>query len=126
VIERKRKQNGRYYLLGSVNPVLIKHISESLAGRVGIVELTPFLYSEISDLKIDLTVYWLKGGFPDALKEKNASKWQRWQENYIRTFIERDIPKYTSVIRVSCITFWEYPVKDPCWNHPNAEAVGKG
>lgn len=59
-----------------------------------IVELTPFLFSEITDLKIDLTDFWLKGGFPDALKEKKDSKWQRWQENYIRTFIERDIPRY--------------------------------
>ncbi len=94
MIDLDRQQTGRYTLLGSVNPVLVKHISESLAGRVGIVELTPFLFSEITALKIDLHVFWLKGGFPDALKEKDDSKWQRWQENYLRTFIERDIPRY--------------------------------
>jgi len=94
MIDLDRQQTGRYTLLGSVNPALVKHISESLAGRVGIVELTPFLFSEITDLKIDLTDFWLKGGFPDALKEKEGSKWQRWQENYLRTFIERDIPRY--------------------------------
>jgi predicted AAA+ superfamily ATPase len=94
MIDLDRKHAGRYYLLGSVNPALVKHISESLAGRVGIVELTPFLFSEITDLKIDLPDFWLKGGFPDALKEKEDSKWQRWQENYLRTFIERDIPRY--------------------------------
>ncbi len=94
MIDLDRQQTGRYYLLGSVNPALVKHISESLAGRVGIVELTPFLFSEITGLKIDLTDFWLKGGFPDALKEKEGSKWQRWQENYIRTFVERDIPRY--------------------------------
>jgi predicted AAA+ superfamily ATPase len=94
MIDLDRQQTGRYYLLGSVNPVLVKHISESLAGRVGIVELTPFLFSEITDLGIDLPGFWLKGGFPDALKEKEGSRWQRWQENYIRTFIERDIPRY--------------------------------
>jgi predicted AAA+ superfamily ATPase len=102
MIDLDRQQSGRYYLLGSVNPVLIKHISESLAGRVGVIELTPFLFSEISDLKIDLSDFWLKGGFPDALKEKEA-KWQRWQENYVRTFIERDIPRYgvkTSPIQI--------------------------
>ena len=70
MIDLDRKHNGRYYLLGSVNPVLVKHISESLAGRIGIVELTPFLFSEIADLEIDLPAYWLKGGFPDALREK--------------------------------------------------------
>ena len=94
MIDLDRQQTGRYTLLGSVNPVLVKHISESLAGRVGIVELTPFLFSEITGLKIDLHDFWLKGGFPDAVKENEIAKWQRWQENYIRTFIERDIPRY--------------------------------
>lgn len=103
MIDLDRQQSGRYYLLGSVNPALVKHISESLAGRIGVIELTPFLFSEIGDLKIDLSDFWLKGGFPDALKEKTESKWQRWQENYIRTFIERDIPRYgvkTSPIQI--------------------------
>lgn len=106
IIDLDRKHAGRYYLLGSVNPALVKHISESLAGRVGIVELTPFLFSEITDLKIDLPDFWLKGGFPDALKEKEGSKWQRWQENYLRTFIERDIPRYgvkMSPIQISVV-----------------------
>ena len=92
-IDQNRQQNGRYYLLGSVNPALMKHISESLAGRVGMLELTPFLFTETADLGIDLPTYWLKGGYPDAIKEKKESRWQRWQENYIRTFIERDIPR---------------------------------
>ncbi|MGD8880676.1 MAG: ATP-binding protein [Desulfobacterales bacterium] len=94
MIDLDRQRTGSYYLLGSVNPALIKHISESLAGRVGIVELTPFLFSELNDLKIVFTDFWLKGGFPDALKEKENSKWQRWQDNYLRTFIERDVPRF--------------------------------
>lgn len=94
MIDLDRQRTGRYYLLGSVNPALIKHISESLAGRVGIIELTPFLFSEINDLKIAFTDFWLKGGFPDALKEKENSRWQRWQDNYLRTFIERDIVRF--------------------------------
>lgn len=93
MIDEDRQQNGRYYLLGSVNPALIKHISESLAGRVGMIELTPFLFKETADLKISLPTYWLRGGYPDASREKKESKWQRWQENYVRTFIERDIPR---------------------------------
>ncbi len=59
MIDEDRQQNGRYYLLGSVNPALIKHISESLAGRVGMIELTPFLFKETADLKIALPTYWL-------------------------------------------------------------------
>ncbi len=105
MIDLDRQQTGRYTLLGSVNPALVQHISESLAGRVGIVELTPFLFSEITDLNIDFTDFWLKGGFPDALKEKEGSKWQRWQENYLRTFIERDIPRYAVKISNTNQTF---------------------
>jgi len=93
MIDEKRDFFGRYYLLGSVNPALVRHISESLAGRVGIIELTPFLFSEIKALDIDLHGLWLRGGFPDALMEIKKERWQRWQENYFRTFIERDIPR---------------------------------
>ncbi|MBW2612753.1 MAG: ATP-binding protein [Deltaproteobacteria bacterium] len=95
IVDLKRQENGQYFLLGSVNPELVKRISESLAGRVGIIELTPFLYSELAAIKkIDISHYWLKGGYPDAVKEKDPLKWQRWQENYVRTFVERDIPRY--------------------------------
>lgn len=93
LIDEHRDEYGRYYLLGSVNPELVKHISESLAGRVGIVELTPSLFSEIHDQQIKLPTFWLKGGYPDAVREKKESSWLRWQENYVRTFIERDIPR---------------------------------
>jgi len=93
LIDENRRRNGRFYLLGSVNPSLIKGISESLAGRVGMVELTPFLFKEATNLGIDLPVYWLKGGYPDAIREKSQTKWKRWQENFVRTFIERDIPR---------------------------------
>jgi len=93
LIDENRNQSGRFYLLGSVNPSLVKRIYESLAGRVGMVELTPFLFAETADLKIDLPTYWLKGGYPDAIREKRITRWQRWQENFVRTFIERDIPR---------------------------------
>jgi hypothetical protein len=94
LIDEKRDIKGRYYLLGSVNPSLIKNISESLAGRVGMFELTPFLLSEIELSGIDLQTFWLKGGYPDAIKEREESKWQRWQENYVRAIIERDVLRH--------------------------------
>jgi len=106
LIDERRHQSGRFYLLGSVNPSLIKRISESLAGRVGMVELTPFLFAETADMKIDLATYWLKGGYPDAIREKKITKWQRWQENFVRTFIERDIPRVgvkISPIQMRCL-----------------------
>ncbi|MEJ2588452.1 MAG: ATP-binding protein [Deltaproteobacteria bacterium] len=93
LIDEDRRQNGRFYLLGSVNPSLIKGISESLAGRVGMAELTPFLFKEAMDLEIDLPLNCLKGGYTDAIREKNRARWERWQENFVRTFIERDVPR---------------------------------
>jgi predicted AAA+ superfamily ATPase len=91
LIDEERQQTGRYYLLDSVNPALGKRISESLAGRVGIVELTPFLFPEASRLGMNLEAHWLRGGFPDACVERTEARWLRWQENYVRTFVERDL-----------------------------------
>lgn len=94
LIDENREAKGIYYLLGSVNPLLLKHISESLAGRVGIIELTPFLFPELNDQNIDLPSFWLRGGYPDVSREENETKRQRWQENYVRTFIERDVSRH--------------------------------
>ncbi|PIX39088.1 MAG: hypothetical protein COZ56_18570 [Armatimonadetes bacterium CG_4_8_14_3_um_filter_58_9] len=94
LIDEKRDQSGRFYLLGSVNPDLVKGISESLAGRVGTVDLTPFLYSEVaSTLGRDVTSFWFHGGFPDPCQLGEGDAWSLWQENYVRTFVERDIPR---------------------------------
>ncbi len=57
-----------YFLLGSVSPEFLKTISESLAGRVGILEFTPFLYSEVANRKaFRLALLWLRGGYPEAI-----------------------------------------------------------
>jgi predicted AAA+ superfamily ATPase len=94
-IDEHRRLKGRYFLLGSVSPDLLKSISESLAGRVGIFELTPFLYSELMRRKnFRLDTLWLRGGFPEAFLARTHRGWQAWQENYIRTFIERDIARH--------------------------------
>jgi predicted AAA+ superfamily ATPase len=95
LIDENRRSRGRYFLLGSVSPDLLKNISESLAGRVGILELTPFLYSELAKRKgFRLETLWLRGGYPDAFLARTPRNWQAWQENYIRTFIERDIARH--------------------------------
>lgn len=85
---------GRFYLLGSVTPELVKGISESLAGRVGILELTPFLYGEIRSRSASpLDLLWVRGGYPEAFLAADAMTWQLMFENYFRTFIERDVPR---------------------------------
>lgn len=94
LIDEARDSFGRFYLLGSVSPELVKGISESLAGRVGILDLTPFLYREVETTSQDpLDHLWLRGGYPDAFLATNTQIWQFMFENYFRTFIERDVTR---------------------------------
>ena len=94
VIDDRRKSNGRFYLLGSVSPSLIRQVSESLAGRVGMIDLTPFLYPETIRASMDLPSYWLRGGFPDACLESNADRRTRWHEQYVQALVQRDLAGY--------------------------------
>lgn len=95
LIDEARRKYGRFFLLGSVSPDLVRNISESLAGRVGIVELTPFLSTEVGSRgETAFRHLWLRGGFPDAFLTKDASRWQAWQESFLRTFVERDVVRH--------------------------------
>jgi len=95
LIDEKRSEAGRFYLLGSVSPELVKGISESLAGRVGVLDLTPFLYREVGATGADdpLELLWLRGGYPEAFLAPDTSAWQFMFENYFRTFVERDVSR---------------------------------
>ena len=88
LIDESRRARGRFFLLGSVSPELVRNISETLAGRVGILELTPFLLPEVAGRRgVKVETLWLRGGFPDAFLARDAEEWQAWQESYVRTFI---------------------------------------
>lgn len=91
LIDRDRRRNGRFILLGSAQPTLIRQVSESLAGRVGILELDPLTVAEVSPgtPKRAWTDLWLRGGFPDALR----GNYREWWEAYLRTYLERDLPQ---------------------------------
>ena len=85
---------GRFVLLGSASRELLQHTSESLAGRVGIIDLTPFLLSEISGQSdYQLAKYWSRGGYPDSYLATTDESSALWRENFIRTYIEHDIPQ---------------------------------
>jgi len=91
LIDRDRRRNGRFILLGSAQPTLIRQVSESLAGRVGILELDPLTVAEVAPgtPKRAWTDLWLRGGFPDALR----GNFREWWEAYLRTYLERDLPQ---------------------------------
>lgn len=81
---------GQFLLLGSASPELIRNSSETLAGRIAYHQLSPFDISEIPD-SISQNKLWINGGFPDALNAPNNNLWQRWMDNFIRTYLNRDL-----------------------------------
>ncbi|MCQ2339442.1 MAG: ATP-binding protein [Paludibacteraceae bacterium] len=92
-IDRERRP-GRFILLGSASRDLLQHTTESLAGRVGLIDLTPFLLPEVASYDdFDLSSFWLRGGYPDSYLAMDDEASALWRENYIRTYIERDIPQ---------------------------------
>lgn len=82
---------GRFLILGSASPSLIKRASESLAGRVAYHELTPFTLSEVGYDKVQQL--WLRGGYPESFLSDNDSNSYTWRENFIKTYLEMDIPQ---------------------------------
>lgn len=90
----KNRQNGKFILLGSASRDLIQQTSESLAGRIGMIYLTPFTLNELNLLAgFSLNAFWLRGGFPDSYLAENDEYSLIWRENFIKTFVERDIPQ---------------------------------
>jgi uncharacterized protein len=90
-IDRDRKRMGRFLLLGSVSPALMTQVSESLAGRLSLVELTPLLLDEIGKKKLDRL--WLYGGYPEG-GVLNGKQFPRWQRDYLALLSQRDLPNW--------------------------------
>lgn len=85
---------GRFVLLGSASRELIQRSSDSLAGRIGLIDLTPFLLNEVENEEgYSLFRYWYRGGYPDSYLAVDDESSAIWRENYIRTYMERDIPQ---------------------------------
>lgn len=122
-IDKDRKAYGRYLLTGSSSPALLSSISESLAGRVGIIEIAPFSFSEtqatdspgllglfagdvapVDILQLFPTSdrneksqavdkYWMEGGYPEPWLRDTDRFKEVWYEQYLRTYVERDIAR---------------------------------
>jgi predicted AAA+ superfamily ATPase len=88
----ERARNGQFLILGSAGPDLIRQSSESLAGRIAYLDLTPFLLSELeAEHKADIRQLWLGGGFPRSYLAEDTETSFEWRQDFIRTFLERDI-----------------------------------
>jgi uncharacterized protein len=91
------RKPGRFMLLGSASPELVKGASESLAGRVYSIDTSPFNISELKPYRNTLQKHWFRGGFPDAWQARTDFAWLHWMDAYARTFIERDLNKLFGV-----------------------------
>jgi predicted AAA+ superfamily ATPase len=119
-IDEKRHEPGRFVITGSSSPALMKSVSESLAGRVALVEMAPLSFAETrpvidspffeaitsrpapGDLAAALQPhgtlaevhqYWLQGGYPEPWLKTNPRFRKTWCENYVQTYLQRDVAR---------------------------------
>jgi len=108
LIDRSRrdgKPNGQFLLLGSASVDLLRQSGESLAGRIAYLELGPFNTLETD--RDQLNRLWVRGGFPDSFLAADDLQSMRWRENFIRTYLERDVPSFGSRIPAETLRrFW--------------------
>ncbi len=91
-IDADRRRKGRFLLLGSVAPALMTNVAESLAGRLALVELTPFLMPELTTMAARERL-WLTGGYPDG-GISSTRAFPRWQVDYLNLLAQRDLPSW--------------------------------
>jgi predicted AAA+ superfamily ATPase len=89
---REGRGEGRFLLLGSAGLDLLAQSGETLAGRIALVELAPFDLTEAGTERID--DLWVRGGFPQSLLAGNDELSLNWRLDFIRTYLERDIPQF--------------------------------
>jgi uncharacterized protein len=108
LIDRARRgghREGLYLLLGSASVDLLKQSGESLAGRINYLELSPFNCLEIPSQ--DQETLWVRGGFPDSFLAKNDGVSLRWRQDFIRTYLERDLPQFGARIAAESLRrYW--------------------
>jgi predicted AAA+ superfamily ATPase len=90
-IDSDRRRNGRFLILGSVSPSIMAQVSESLAGRLALVELTPFSLAEVP--RVPLVRLWSRGGYPDG-GVRGGSRFPQWQRDYLSLLAQRDLPAW--------------------------------
>lgn len=86
VVDANRKP-GRFIVLGSATPEIIQNSAETLAGRIGYISLTPFLYAEVKEVE----KLWLRGGFPLSYLSNTDETSAIWRQQFIITYIQKDL-----------------------------------
>ena len=117
VLVDRHENAARFLVLGSASPQLVKGVSESLAGRIGFIDLSGFDLQEVGSEK--RTRLWVRGGFPRSFLAIDDPASMAWREDFIRTFLERDIPQLGITISAETLRrFWTMIAHDHAqiWN----------
>lgn len=95
VDERRRtgEKGGHFLLLGSASPELLQQSSETLAGRISYLELTPLQLSELPGGRETLETHWERGGYPDSYLAPDRAESLRWRDDFITSHVERHLPQ---------------------------------
>ncbi|MQW97463.1 ATP-binding protein (plasmid) [Sinorhizobium fredii] len=108
LIDRARRSGrraGQFLLIGSACIDLLKQSGETLAGRIAYLEMHPIDGLEVADK--DIIPLWVRGGFPDSFLAANDRLSQRWRQDFIRTYLERDIAQFGPRIPAETLRrFW--------------------
>lgn len=105
VLADRPRTPARFLVLGSASPDLLRQSSESLAGRISYHELSGFALGEVGIGKLNRL--WLRGGFPRSYTARSNRESMAWREDFVRTFLERDIPQLgISIPARSLERFW--------------------
>lgn len=107
---RAGEKSGQFLLLGSASRDLLQQSSETLAGRIRYLELTPFSVLELHDndpLGFNYEKLWFRGGFPDSFLAPTDDESWEWRNDFISTYVERDIPQMGPNVSASRMKkFW--------------------
>lgn len=105
VLADRPKSKTKFLILGSASPDIIKNVSETLAGRIEFIEMTGFALHETGSKRWQES--WLRGGFPRSFLADSDEDSRVWRENFIKTFLERDIPQLGITIPAAAMRrFW--------------------
>lgn len=91
---QKGRRTGLFLVLGSASMELLRQSGETLAGRIAYVEMTPITAREVSAERAIQDRLWLRGGFPDSYLAASDAESLALREDFIRTYLERDVPEF--------------------------------
>jgi predicted AAA+ superfamily ATPase len=103
----ERREPGRFLILGSAAPSMLRQSSESLAGRIAYVELPPFGVTEVGEDDAAVERLWVRGGYPDSFLAASDAASLVWREQFVRAYLQRDLPQLgVSVPTATMERFW--------------------